>query len=100
MVDPDDRPWVIRKILIDDLQNVWVLAGERSADADYEVSVESTLDVFSPEGIYLASQKTSAIAYKSIINNERLYTSVIKVSPLSTDELEEIRVYGMRYRDR
>ena len=99
-VDPPDRPWVIRKILIDDHQNVWVLAGEWSGDTQQEVSVESTLDVFSPEGIYLASQKTSAISYLSIINNGRLYTLVRKESPVTTDELEEIRVYEIKYRDR
>ncbi|KPK91597.1 hypothetical protein AMJ80_07250, partial [bacterium SM23_31] len=52
-VDPSEHPCVIRKILIDDKQNIWVLAGEWALDADFEVTVESTLDIFDPDGIYL-----------------------------------------------
>jgi len=100
LTDPSERPWVIRKILIDEKQNVWILAGEWSADADFEVTVEATLDIFGPDGTYLASQKTSAVTYRTVIKNGRLYSLFRISSPIAKDISEGIKVYEIKYKER
>ncbi|MFC1554985.1 6-bladed beta-propeller [candidate division KSB1 bacterium] len=99
LIDPEKRPWVIRKILIDDRQNVWVIAGEWAGDADFEAEVMSTLDIFSPDGKYLNSQKTGAITYRSIIKNGKIYSLARRASAVADDVHEEIRVFEIKYLD-
>ena len=87
-------PYVaIRKTLVDSRGNLWVVAGE-ILDESYNPDFESTIDIFSPEGIWLDSFKSNAISRYTDIHNDRIYTiSLIE----DKTEMQYIDVYQIIY---
>ncbi len=87
-------PPVIRFILIDDRDLVWVIVGESYGDNYRRFSVTSTIDIFNTDGEFLYSFESNLISSRSLIRNNRLYSQ-----PLRLDDYGEmtIGVYEVEY---
>ncbi len=86
-------PPIVRKILIDNRSNIWIVSGETSEDRQ-ELDFENTVDIFNSNGKWLYSFKSSNVSQFSEINNNRLY-NITLINP-ETDE-QFIDVYEIRY---
>lgn len=80
IISRPEYPPVIRKIMVDSRDNVWVTSGELFLEGDEQIT-DGTIDIFNKEGILLYSFVFKGITYESFINNDRLYT----VTPVSRD---------------
>ncbi|KPK95708.1 hypothetical protein AMJ80_04050 [bacterium SM23_31] len=89
-------PPILRKILVDDYDNVWVVAGEYSEEinTDYDNKIEATVDIFDKNGVYLYTFKSLHIGLRSFIKNNRLYS--VDFYHEAT-EPEIIRVFEITY---
>lgn len=86
-------PPVVRKILIDSSDNMFVVSGEMNIDlGDDLMSVE--VDIFDQNGIWLYNFQSVDISRKSFIKNDRLY-SVSKISPDTGQQY--INVFEIQY---
>lgn len=86
-------PPVIRIVFLDSQGNVWVVSGEINHDLD-ENGIESTVDIFNEDGIWLYTFKFNDISYQSFIKNDRFY-NVTKISPDTGQQY--INVFKIHY---
>jgi len=88
-------PPIIRNMFQDSRNHIWVISGETGEDngiPDYE----NTLDIFSDNGEWLYSLKTSLISRHCFYNDGKIYS----VSPVDPDSYEQfIHVYLIKYID-
>lgn len=88
-----EYPPVIRKIMVDSRENVWVVSGELFREED-EMNTDGTIDIFNNEGILLNSIVFKNISFESFIKNDRLYS----VTPVSRDTGKQyMEVYEIIY---
>ena len=83
-------PPVVRYIVIDDNDYVWVVVGEWSLDTIEAVTLTSTIDIFNEHGEFLYTFKSSYLGYRSFIKNGRLYSTPVE------DDLN-IHVFKIHY---
>lgn len=85
-------PSVVRYIMIDDNDYIWVVAGENSFNSYsiFSYIFPSTIDIFDEEGKFLYTFKSPYIIFKSFIKYGRLYSY-----PVGEDML--IRIFKIRY---
>ena len=86
-------PPVVRKVLIDSRENLWVVLGEIWEDSQDPV-FESEIDIFDKNGMWLYSFQSNKISAVSFIQNNRLY-SVSKQDPVTGQQY--INVYDIHY---
>lgn len=84
---------IIRQLVSDDKDNIWVIVGETNFDVRIE-NRESTIDIFNRNGEWLDSVSINDYSRQIFIHNNRLYT----VNPIK-DPMEEqfISVYEIHY---
>jgi len=68
-------PPVVRFIIIDDRDYVWVVVGEWGYDCGGEFTVTSTIDIFDSEGNFLYNFQSTYFNFPSFIKNGRLYSA-------------------------
>jgi len=83
-------PPVVRYIVIDDNDYVWVVVGEWTIDSQGTITITSTIDIFNEHGEFLYTFKSSYFGYSSFIKNGRLYSTPAE------DDLN-IRVFKIHY---
>ncbi|MFC1477166.1 6-bladed beta-propeller [candidate division KSB1 bacterium] len=86
---PEDTP-VVRFIMVDDRDYIWIVVGECTADCSEDFQVNTTVDIFNEHGEFLYTFSTPYIGPRSVIKNGRLYSS-----PLEEDYY--IRVFKINY---
>ncbi|MFC1493624.1 hypothetical protein ACFL6O_06635, partial [candidate division KSB1 bacterium] len=87
-------PPVIRDIIFDDRDFVWITVGESYDDNYRRFPVTSTIDIFNTDGEFLYSFESELISSRALIRNNRLYSQ-----PMVLDDIGEmmIGVYEVRY---
>jgi len=83
-------PPVVRDILIDDRDYVWIIVGEWNRDCNNSFKVISTIDIFNENGEFLYTLEIPNIGLSTFIKNGRLYTTP------SYDDMY-IRVFKIHY---
>jgi hypothetical protein len=81
---------VIRNIIVDDKDYLWVLVGEISVDVQEKFPINTTVDIFNDKGEYIYTFQTPFIGMRSIIKNGRLYSS-------PTEEDRKVHVFKIHY---
>ena len=74
-------PQVVRIILIDDRNYVWVVVGECSMDCNASYKVQSTIDIFNEDGEFLYTFESPHFVVRSFIKYGRLYSSASEDDP-------------------
>ncbi|KPK91985.1 hypothetical protein AMJ80_06985 [bacterium SM23_31] len=85
-----EYPQVVRIILIDDCDYVWVVLGECTMDCDASYSVLSTIDIFNEDGEFLYTFECPHFVAWSFIKCGRLYSR-------PTGDDPNIRVFKIHY---
>ncbi len=67
-------PPVVSKIMVDENDLVWVIVGESTLDCYQSFMVNTRVDIFDNDGIFLYTFKTDMISWFSEIRNGKLYT--------------------------
>ena len=83
-------PPVVRYILTDDHDYVWVVVGEWSFDCGASFQIISTIDIFNEEGEFLYTFESPHFGSGSFIKNGRLYS-------VPTEDDLNIRVFKIHY---
>jgi len=83
-------PPVVRYIVVDDNNYIWVAVGEFEMDSHGEFKVVSTIDIFNENGEFLYTFDTPHLGRRSIIRKERLYSN-------PTQDDQNIRVFQIKY---
>ena len=85
-------PPVVRYIMIDNNDYVWVVVGEWIIDSQGTIPITSTIDIFNEHGEFLYTFKSSYLGYSSFIKNGRLYST-------PTEDDLNIRVFKIHYKN-
>ncbi len=86
-------PPIIRDILVDDDDLIWVIVGEWYEDSGKRAGISSTIDIFSSEGEFLYTFETDILTSRSFIKNGMLYSQPRGENFKSKNEDSCIRVY-------
>ena len=85
-------PPVVRYIVIDDKDYVWVVVGECTIDSQGTITLTSTIDIFNEHGEFLYTFKSPYLGHISFIKNGRLYSTPME------DDLN-IHVFKIHYKN-
>jgi len=85
-------PNLIRYIVIDDRDYVWIAVGEWAIDCGHEFTVTSTIDIYDSEGNFLYTFQSPYLNFPSFIKNGRLYSG-----PYMDDN--NIHVFEIEYKN-
>ena len=83
-------PPIVRCILVDDYDYIWVVVGECWHDSGAEFQVESTIDIFNDKGEYLYTFRSPFLGILSIMKNGRIYS-------MPTEDDLNIHVFKIHY---
>lgn len=89
-LDLPDYPPIVKHIMIDGMDNVWVIIGEWYSDGTDVSLITSTIDIFNKKGEFLYTFKSHRLSQGCFIKTGRLYTK-----PLLTFSGNEYVDYGI-----
>ncbi len=99
LVIPDFPP-VVRHLMVDGRNNIWVVSGEWYRDNRCEYKIKSTIDIFSNDGEFLYTFETDKITPQSFIKNNLLYCHPRGLFFESEEEDSKLNVYNITYKRR
>ena len=84
-------PPIVRYILVDDYDYVWVIVGEWYTDNVSDFRIMSTIDIFNEYGEFLYTFDSSVFGQYSMIKNGRLYAKP------TLDSNKNLTIYDVKY---
>lgn len=83
-------PPYVRRIYVDDYDNVWAIIGEDYQDSDFLYEIDSIVDIFDKSSNFVYTFNTAIFGYPSIIKHNRIYSAPI---PTGGDSINVYQVY-------
>jgi len=90
-------PGIVRHILIDDHNYVWVVVGEWYQDHKNSYVTKSSVDIFNNKGDFLYSFESDIFSENSFFKNGLLYTGPTTSRAVPGDKNPYINVYKINY---
>ncbi|MFC1493325.1 6-bladed beta-propeller [candidate division KSB1 bacterium] len=97
-VELKGNPPIVRHLMVDSRDNIWVVVGEWHGDNTRNYAIVSTVDIFSKRGDFLFTFETDKITPKSFIKNNLLYCSPRGLLFRNEGEDSNLNVYNIHYK--